>query len=260
MFNVDQFNKILDTQWVGQDLRYFNKLDSTNSYLKKISCDEITQGMVCLADDQTKGRGQYERSWESSPGQNLTFTIAFKPGQAERLHVLTLACAYAATALIEHNTALKAFIKWPNDVLVNNRKVAGLLTETVFSGNKLDRVLVGIGLNINQEYFGDSLTEKATSLKLEHGTAFSREELLAEYLALIEYCYTRWHQNDTDLLRSINKKLVGYGKWINLSINGHSPSDKYKLLGINEKGQLTVINHDAEVKTFSYEQIRLITD
>ncbi|MFH5831711.1 biotin--[acetyl-CoA-carboxylase] ligase [Halalkalibaculum sp. DA384] len=260
MFDVDQFKKALNTRWVGHELQYFERLDSTNSYLRSVSGEEISHGMVCLTDNQLKGRGQYERNWESSPGENLTFTIAFKPGRAERLHVLTLACAYAATALIEHNTPQKASIKWPNDVLIGNRKIAGVLTETVFSGNSLDRVLVGIGFNVNQDLFRDDLKEHATSLKLENGTSFSRELLLAEFIGLIEHCYTRWHQNDTDLLRSVNQKLIGYGEWIRLSIDGHTRSDRYKLLGINEKGRLTVINHEAEVKTFSYEQIRLITD
>ncbi len=216
--------------------------------------------MVCLADNQTKGRGQYERNWESTPGQNLTFTVAFKLGRAERLHVLTMACAYALSKLIEKRTSQKAYIKWPNDVIVNNRKVAGLLTETVFVGNKLSRVLVGIGLNVNQEAFEGKLTPKATSMKLVRGTSFDREKLLAEYLGLMEYYYTRWHQNDTELLRSVNQKMIGYGKWISISINGKDRTGKYKLLGINEKGQLTVIDQEASVKTFSYEQIRLITD
>ncbi|MDR8394058.1 biotin--[acetyl-CoA-carboxylase] ligase [Aliifodinibius sp. S!AR15-10] len=260
MFDVDQFKKALQTQWVGHEIRYFEKLESTNSHLKTISSDEISHGMICLADDQTKGRGQYERNWESMPGQNLTFTMVFKPGRAERLHVLTLACAYATAILIEKKTSLKAQIKWPNDLIVNRRKIAGLLTETVFSGNRLDRVLVGIGFNINQESFGKALDHKATSLKIEDGSTFEREKLLAEYLNFIEYCYTRWHQNDTELLRSINQKLIGYGEWITLSVNGQSSTDRYKLLGINEKGQLTVINQEAGVETFSYEQIRLIID
>lgn len=239
---------------------YFDEIESTNSYLKTISAEEVTHGMVCLTDYQTQGRGQYERNWESSPALNLTFTLAFHPPSSERLHVLTLACARATVDLIEEHTDYQAFIKWPNDVLVNNRKIAGLLTETVFTGNSLDRVLVGIGLNVNQDSFSESLHSKATSFNMEQGVKFQREDLLADLLQLIEYSYTRWHKNENELLRSINKKLVGYGRWIQLQVNGHAREGRYKLLGVDEKGLLTVINEESGVETFSYEQIQLITD
>ncbi|MDX1639514.1 MAG: biotin--[acetyl-CoA-carboxylase] ligase [Balneolaceae bacterium] len=260
MFDVDKFHTELDTSWIGHEVTYFEQLDSTNSYLKNISEDQITHGMICLADNQTRGRGQYERNWESSPGQNLTFTVAFMPGTPERLHVLTLACAYALTELIREELSLRSFINWPNDVVVNDRKIAGLLTETVFAGNKLDRVLVGIGFNVNQERFSDSLERKATSMKLLGGQNVCRESLLAKYLGLMEYAYTRWHRNDTKLLLSINQKLTGYGDWVGISVNGRDHEQKYKLVGVNEKGQLTLVNQNADVETFSYEQVRLITD
>lgn len=259
MFDVDHFKNVLKTQWLGHDFQYIEELESTNSYLKKVPESEMSHGKVCLADHQTKGRGQYERGWESMPGKNLTFTIGFLPSVAERLHVLTLACAFSVVELIESETRLKAFIKWPNDIIVNERKLAGLLTETVFSGNRLDRVVVGIGFNINQEKFGPEINQTATSLLLEGGRSFEREQLLADYLGLVEYSYHLWNRNEKNLLKSINQKIIGYGDWISLSVNGHQRAEKYKLIGINERGELTVINEESELETFSYEQIRLIT-
>ncbi|MDZ7690411.1 MAG: biotin--[acetyl-CoA-carboxylase] ligase [Balneolaceae bacterium] len=260
MFDVDRFKQKLDTQWIGHDIRYFEEIESTSSHLKDLAGDEVTHGMICVADNQTKGRGQYERNWESAPAKNLTFTLAFRPNTGSRLHVLTLACAWATADLVEQQTNYEAYIKWPNDVLINNRKIAGLLTETTFTGSTLDRVLVGIGLNVNQISFSKSLDKKATSLCLERGSTLEREQLLADFLHLIEYCYTLWHKNDNSLLRSINKKLVGYGRWIHISVNGDDRKGKFKLLGVDEKGQLTVINQESAVETFSYEQIELITD
>lgn len=260
MFDIGAYRKALKTHWMGQEILYFEELESTNSRLKQMTGDEISHGMVCLADHQTKGRGQYERNWESSPAQNLTFTLAFKPAQPERLHVLTLTCARAAVELMEKETAKTAQIKWPNDLILGNKKVAGLLTETIFSGNSLDRVLIGVGFNVNQEKFNESLESKATSLRIENGRSFGREQLLADYLGLIEFYYGRWHKNETELLKSINQKIIGYGQWIKLSINGQNRPEKYKLIGVNERGQLALINKESEVETFSYEQIRLITD
>lgn len=251
---------MLHTHWLGQSLLYFPQLGSTSTHLKKLSSDEVAHGTLCITDHQTKGRGQYERDWESKPGKNLTFTLAFKPTFAERFHVLTLTCAKVLVDQIEDNLGLKSSIKWPNDVIIDDKKVGGLLTETTFSGNKLDRLLVGIGLNVNQDKFSEELDEVATSLKKEFGHKIDREKFLAEYLSRVEHEYSRWHKNDAELLKEINCKLVGHGNWVRLKVNGNVSEDKSKLIGVNEQGQLTVINNEGGIDTFSYEQIRLIAD
>ena len=239
---------------------YFPELSSTSTHLKKIPSNEVTHGTLCITDHQTQGRGQYERDWESEPGKNLTFTLAFKPTFAERFHVLTLACAKALVDQIKDNLGLEASIKWPNDIIINNKKTGGLLTETTFNGNKLDRLLVGIGLNLNQDSFSGELASSATSLKKEFGHEIDREKFLAEFLSRIEHEYTRWHKNDADLLKEINCKIIGHGSWVRLKINGNMSEEKSKLIGVNEQGQLTVINNEGGIDTFSYEQIRLIID
>ncbi len=260
MFNLDKYHQNLTTQWLGQSVNYFDELHSTNSYLKNLPAVDITHGQLCITDHQTKGRGQYERNWESEAGQNLTFTLAFRPSQTGRFHILTLACARAIVEQIEEDMGCEAFIKWPNDVLINNKKVTGLLTETVFNGNELDRVLVGIGLNVNQEKFQKEINKTACSLKLACDRKIDREEFLGKLLSRIEFEYMRWHKQNDELLKWINKKIIGYGKWIGLKVNGQNHSDKFKLLGINQDGQLAVIDGEGGIKTFSYEQIRLITD
>lgn len=260
-FNPSVFQKKLKTQWLGQSLCYFNKLESTNSHLKRLPADEIQQGMICLTDNQDRGRGQYERKWVSEPCQNLTFSIAFIPSLAERFHVLTLACALALVEqLDEFLEDSEVCIKWPNDVIVNDRKVAGVLTETMFSGNHLDRLIIGIGMNVNQEKFPKELQEKATSVCLETGKKVNRESFLCQVLDRIEHRYNLWHRQQPDLLKSINQNIRGYGQWIGLEVNNELRDDTYKLLGIDESGKLLVLDHDGGIETFSYEQIRLITD
>ena len=260
MFDTKKYSNHVSTHWLGQSLLYFPELASTSTHLKNLTSDEVAHGTLCITDHQTKGRGQYERDWESEEGQNLTFTLAFKPTFAERFHVLTLACAKALVNQIADNFGLEAAIKWPNDVMIQDKKMGGLLTETTFSGNKLDRLLVGIGLNINQETFSDALETKATSLKKEFGHEIDREKFLAEYLSRVEHEYTRWHKNDPELLKEINGNIIGHGSWLRLKVNGNVSDEKSKLVGVNEKGQLTVINNEGGIETFSYEQIRLITD
>ena len=259
MFDLDKYNRAISTQWLGRSVSYFEELDSTNTYLKKLPAERIAHGHICIADNQTKGRGQYERSWETNAGKNLTFTLAFRPPNADRLQILTLACARAAVAQIEECTDCEAYIKWPNDVLINDRKVAGLLTETVFNGNSVDRLLIGIGLNVNQDQFSSTLKDRAISLKQLKQKPVDREQFLCEFLSRVEYEYTRWHKQNDELLKNINQKIIGYGKWIGLQVNGHEQKKKFKLLGVNEKGGLTAIDEEGGVNTFAYEQIRLIT-
>lgn len=263
MFDVDKFKRSLCTQWVAQSLLYFEKIESTNVHLKKLPATEISHGLLCLTDHQIKGRGQYERSWYVSPGKNLTFTLAFTPMSMDgsRFHILTLACARAAVDQIEEVTGLEAHIKWPNDVMINGKKVGGILTETVFNGNHLDRLLVGIGLNINENEFPDeSLKKKAASLRQLTNSIIDREKFLCDFLMRVEYQYGHWHRQNDLMLRNINQKIIGYGQWVKLSINGDELAQKYKLLGINEKGQLTVIDDEGGIETFAYEQIRLTAD
>ena len=260
-FDESAYRQPLSTQWLGQSYTFFDELESTNTYLKKLSSDEVVHGMLCLTDHQTQGRGQYERKWETEDGQNLTFSLAFTPNSAERFHVLTLACALALVEYLnEFFDSPCACISWPNDVLLNGKKVAGLLTETVFSGNNFDRLVIGIGINVNQQQFSAELEDQATSVALEHGEAVNREKFLASLLGRAEYKYNLWHRQQGELLKTINRNIKGYGQWVGLTIDGNLQERTYKLLGIDQKGQLLMLNQDAGIESFSYEQIRLITD
>lgn len=260
-FDQSDYRKELATQWLGHTIRYFDELPSTNTYLKTIPKEKIEQGMLCITDHQIRGRGQYERKWESDPGQNLTFSMVFVPPDHKRFHVLALACALA---LVEQlNAFLDASctaIKWPNDILLNRKKMAGILAETVFSGNKFDRLIIGIGININQKKFSEELSNTATSVCLEYDNKIDREAFLAALLNRIEYKYTLWQQQQSDLIKTINRNIIGYGQWVGLKIDHELQEDRYKLLGIDEIGQLLMLNRDGGIETFSYEQIQLVTN
>jgi BirA family biotin operon repressor/biotin-[acetyl-CoA-carboxylase] ligase len=130
----------------------------------------------------------------------------------------------------------------------------------MFSGNALDRLLIGIGLNVNQLEFSDELADKATSLRRIAGSEIEREKLLAQLLSRMEHEYRRWHKQNDALVKSINRKIIGYGEWVGLQVNGHTSEKRHKLLGINQKGELTAISKEGDLETFSYEQIRLATD
>jgi len=258
VFNKDKFEDNLATSWLGRSLFYFEELPSTNNFAKKLKGDGGCHGTLVLADYQSSGRGQHEHEWIVEPGLNLTFSLMFQPSNAERLNLLTLVCALSVKDTMEHFTGLKPQIKWPNDVLVNERKLCGILTETVFIGNKLERVVVGIGFNVNQNKFKETVVSDATSLKTETNREFERELVLAHLVQDIEYKYRLWNQQDPELLKKVNNSLSGYGDWINLKVNGEILSGKYKFLGANNKGELVALDSEMDLKTYAFEQVRVI--
>lgn len=256
-FNIDHYRAGLRTRWLGADFIYKPELSSTNSYLKELDYSDFDHGTVLLTDHQTKGRGQYDRRWESEKCKNLTFTVAFKPSSGERLPLLTLCFALAIAKTIDRTGIRGSEIKWPNDIMINGKKVGGLLTESVFLGQKPDRVLVGIGLNVNQRKFGEEAGPEVTSIIAHSGEPVCREDLLCRMLQEIEYIYTRWTQQDSNLCNDINSRIIGFGEWITASMNGTVVQEEYKFLGMNEKAECVMLTKDLDVKTFSYEQIRI---
>jgi len=259
-FDRNTFRSNLNTGWLGADLIYKESVSSTNNFLKTAREDEFNHGSVCVTDHQTKGRGQYKRVWESEKGKNLTFTIAFKPSSGDRLPLLTLCCALGVTRVIDKSGIEQCKIKWPNDLLIAGQKIAGLLTETVFVGQTPERILVGIGLNVNQKRFGEGVGAEATSMANEKGETVSREIVLCDILSEIEHLYTRWHHRDTELCKDVNERLIGFGQWVKISINKEMQDNKYKFLGMNDKAECVMLNEGLNVHTFSYEQIRVFPD
>ncbi|MCG2589140.1 biotin--[acetyl-CoA-carboxylase] ligase [Rhodohalobacter sulfatireducens] len=258
-FDVERFSHMLQTSWLGHEFIYLEKTDSTNSYLKKIPSRELIHGTVTLTDHQEKGRGQYERRWEAEPFKNLTFTIAFRPKLSDRFNLLSLAVAYSITEVLEEYLEDSVCLKWPNDILINGKKIGGLLTECTFNGSKPDRVLIGLGLNVGQTEFSNEINSIATSLKREANHSVEREELLNKILLSIENVYHRWHKQDEILKQDISKKILGYGEWVDIDVNGVVPNQKFKFIGVNSNGELLMLNEQLDVNKFIYEQVRIIT-
>jgi len=259
LFDLAEFENNLGTRWLGTQFLYLKETDSTNTFLKNLEHTRFVNGTVVLADDQTGGRGQHGRVWKSAPECNLTFTMGFKPKNGDRLTLLTLSAALALKYTIQKYTTTEIAIKWPNDLLCKGKKIAGLLTECVFCGDEVTRVLLGIGLNVFQKKFGTDLESSAVSLAQVTDSMPSREILLSEFLQQMEFMYKRWHKYDPNLHIEINRNLKGYGKWVRLEINGNEKAGEVKFCGVNEKGYLVVLNEDLEARIFTHEQVRIGT-
>ena len=257
-FNPAVFRRCLSTRFVGTPFWYFDEIDSTNDHVKRQQPELTSDGLVCLADFQASGRGQKRRQWLSQRAENLMFTIVLKPSDSDRIQALPFVAALSVAEAIEARGSSSPDIKWPNDVVIDGKKVAGILSEATFSGNRLERVIIGIGINVNQLDFPTGLAYPAASIRsMNGGGIVNREEFLADLLARFEESYERWMKNDCELIKSINKRLIGYGQKVTLKVEGESPETPCTVLGIDEFGHLAVLTEGLSVERFTYQDVRI---
>ncbi|MCL5020816.1 MAG: biotin--[acetyl-CoA-carboxylase] ligase [Bacteroidetes bacterium] len=167
------------------DIYRFGKIDSTNSYLLGLGDEGFPEGTVAVADEQTDGRGRFGRKWESESLSNLLFSILLRPGFLNRdeVFILTFSAAVAVAEALENVAGVSPELKWPNDVLLDGKKVCGILLESSFEASRLNYLVLGAGLNVNQSSFPAEIRDKATSLSIITGRKFDREEVLSTILA-----------------------------------------------------------------------------
>lgn len=162
------------------EVRWFTEIDSTNRYLLDEAASGAPEGLVAVADAQTAGRGRLGRRWEAPPGASLLVSVLLRPAlPPERLHLVTVAAAVGAVGAVRELAGIRAGLKWPNDLVVGERKLAGLLAE-VSPGPAL---VVGMGLNVRWESFPPDLAEIATACNLESATPVERSDLLVAWLS-----------------------------------------------------------------------------
>ena len=179
---------------IGGDVRYFESLPSTSTTARELAAAGAPEGVVVVAEGQTQGRGRLGRSWVSPPYRNLYLTIVLRPPLAPSDAPLIALVAGLATAEAVASFGVAARLKWPNDVLVDGRKVAGLLAEMESDGEQLAAVLLGIGINVNLALaeFPEELRAKAGSLAAALGRPVARHELADRLLSAFEQRYDQF--------------------------------------------------------------------
>jgi|SRR5690554_633664 len=217
-FNIESFDIKLDTNVIGRNFIYSEEVDSTNSTLLNKSFGNIN-GTTLLAEKQTKGRGRKDRQWYSARGQNLTFSILLtdKKYFNKNFNLINFAAALAVAMSIENLYQLKIELKWPNDVLIGGKKVAGVLIESSSKGDKLERVVIGIGFNVNQTSFQGNFNLPPSSLKIEVGQSIEREMLLAEFLNVFEEILENVVDNPAWILREWKERCRMLGEKISIT-------------------------------------------
>src|SRR5258706_11021742 len=176
----DLLARLGKTKVIGRDIRVFEQTTSTNDVIEKLARDGVKEGVVIFAESQTRGRGRLGRKWISPEHKGLWFSVLLRPDlRPQEATQLTVASATALRRAIEAETGLKPEIKWPNDILIGGKKVAGILTEMGAEVDRVKHIILGIGVDVNldADELPADLLQTATSLKIETGEMISRAEL-----------------------------------------------------------------------------------
>ena len=190
----DLLARLGKTKVIGRDIHVFEQTTSTNDVIEKLARDGVKEGAVVFAESQTKGRGRLGRKWISPERKGLWFSILLRPDlRPQETTQLTVASATALRRAIQSETGLRPEIKWPNDIVIGGKKVAGILTELSAELDKVRHVILGIGVDVNlgAGEFPPELRKLATSLKIESGKTISRAELATAILRELDSDYAR---------------------------------------------------------------------
>ncbi|MEE8886783.1 MAG: biotin--[acetyl-CoA-carboxylase] ligase [Eubacteriales bacterium] len=229
----------------GWTVYHAAETDSTNEWVKRIAAEGAPDLTVCLADEQTAGKGRLGRAWKSPAGTSVSMSVLLRPDvPPERLSMLTLVMGMAAADGIREVTGLDVKIKWPNDVVIHGKKLCGILTE---AGPDVSYIVIGIGINVNMSEFPDELKDKATSMFIETGRKYSRSETAAAVLdAFLRYYRIFSETCDMSHLRDpYQKMLVNINERVRV-LDPVKPFDG-TALGIDEHGDLLVKKDDGTV-------------
>jgi BirA family transcriptional regulator, biotin operon repressor / biotin---[acetyl-CoA-carboxylase] ligase len=255
-FDTERFRSYLKTNWIASHFEYLDRVHSTNNWIKENGQD-LQTGSVVLAEEQTTGKGQQNKSWISKAGLNLTFSVLLRPGNPQKMHTLPMTAALNCADVLQHYAPQKICIKWPNDLYCNGLKIGGILVESSFSGNSVEKVILGIGININQTDVGDSVPGAAAMLQFRPSLgSLDREEILARLLNQLEEVLTIWENRPEILRREVNRRLIGYGCYGTLFSGTQKVSGTFKFMGTNSDGYPVFLSSEADIITFKSEQVR----
>lgn len=249
VLSLSELESRMKTKMAGSHLLYFDEVGSTNIEAKKQAESGAPNGLLVVADKQSQGRGRRGRSWESPAGMNIFMTIMLRPSFApSKASMITLVMAVSVAQAIADVTRLSVGIKWPNDIVVNKKKVVGILTELTTETDYIQHLVCGVGINVNQTEFPEDISATATSLYLEGGRKINRAELIVKSMERFEenyetFCKTK---NMEGLIDNYNRMLVNREAQVRVL----DPKGEYDGIshGITKMGELIVEKADGTVE------------
>jgi len=237
---------------IGKKIIHLDCVDSTNNYVANmVLTKQIEHGTVIMADDQTEGKGQRGNIWISKPGENIITSFYLKTANlsVHKQFYLTIFTSLSVIRLL-HKKGIKAKIKWPNDILINSKKISGILIENQLIGAKIEHSIVGIGLNTNQEEFGDL---NATSVYNEIAEYTPIHHLLLMLINEMNQLFTELeYENYTNLKEEYLNNL-----WLlntNSTFNDKDGDFSGKIVGVSELGLLEVLKEN-KIKEYNLKEI-----
>lgn len=237
-----EIKSLMHTEWVAKEVLYFDTIDSSNTKAQELAEKGYPSGTLVVADKQESGKGRRGRSWVSPSGTGIFMTLMIKPDiNPNNASMLTLVAALAVAKAITSVTGEEAMIKWPNDIVVNGKKVCGILTEMNAQFDYINHIVVGIGINVHNESFPEEISQMASSLMIEAGgKRFHRAQIIAETMSYFEQYYDTFlkTQDLSALVREYDELLVNRNKSVRV-LDPKEPFDG-KAMGITPKGELIV--------------------
>lgn len=247
------YNISANTIFTGKTQVYLPTCHSTNEYASSLLTEEKPpEGTLIITPEQTAGRGQRGNSWEAEPGKNLTFSLIFRPIflSVDRQFYLNIISSLAVRDMVSEFLQTSLKIKWPNDIYLNNKKIAGILIQNSLQKNHLGTSVMGIGLNVNQELFND---KKAISMLNHAGKEFSLETILDVLLEKIETNYLKLKAGKLDELKE-RYLLYLFRRGEEHVYSTQGTAFRGTILGIEENGRL-IIQTESSLKTFDFKEI-----
>lgn len=239
--NLESYLKTqLTTVFVGKQIYFYPSVTSTMEIARKLAKEKAREGTVVITDEQTAGRGRLDRNW-LSPENNLAMSIILHPS-LNRLPQLIMIASVAVVRAIKNITGIKSQIKWPNDVMIDSKKVCGILIENEVKGNTVNFSIIGIGININLNPAAfPEISTIATSLSQELGREVTRPELAGAVLSELEKLYLQV-QSGISVYQEWQKHMETIGKVI--TVQSGESIDQGKAEAVTEDGNLILRHSD----------------
>lgn len=232
--------------------------DSTNSYLRERIADFLEEDICVATENQQAGRGQIGTTWQSEKGKNLTFSILLHSVKlpAKQQFVLSMAVSLSLLDVLHDLNIPNPSIKWPNDILAGTGKIAGILIENILKGDKIGASIIGIGLNVNQDFFPD--LPKAVSLKMLNGKVYELDLLLGKILFALENRVQKIQKLATkEIFDEYHRNLFGFHEYRFFELpNGYRFQGKIQ--GVDMNGKLIVLIANEALKSFQLKEVKMI--
>lgn len=235
----------LTTEWAGRNVVFFEETDSTNIRARALGEEGAPHGTLVIAEKQNAGRGRRGTVWVSPSGESVYMTLLLKPDIViANASMLTLVAAMAAAGAVDKamGKTHSCGIKWPNDIVINGRKLCGILTEMATEEDYIHHIVIGMGINVNTTQFAPEVREVATSMRLEAGHRFARADIVADVMAYFERYYDIFvrTQDLSGLADAYNGMLINCGRQVR--IIEQSGEQIATAEGITKTGSLVVVD------------------